>query len=47
MEKKVLDKNLMEEFESDLEILEEIETCDSPWYLVVGGKALLIVVKAA
>ena len=44
---KEMDKNLMEEFESNLEVLEEIDTCDSPWYLVVGGKAILIVIKAS
>lgn len=41
-----MEKTFMEEFECELEILEEVETCDSPWYLVVGGKAILIVVKA-
>ncbi len=47
MDTKEMDKSLMEEFERDLELLEEVETCDSPWYLVVGGKAILLVVKAS
>lgn len=42
-----MSKNFMEEFECDLEILEEVDPCDSPWYFVLGGKAILIVVKAS
>ena len=42
-----MSKNFMEEFECDLEILEEVETSYSPWYFVLGGKAILIVAKAS
>lgn len=44
--KNIQEISLMDQFEMDLENAIEIETEDSPWYVVVGGRAILIVMVA-
>lgn len=38
-------ESLMSKFEMDLVYAEELPTTDSPWYIIAGGKAILLIMS--